>query len=335
VLGGLTIITVIALALMANSEVSSRSSYNVANRGSLRYEAESAVSRTLWCYLWDLKKYPADHKRLGDEASERDDADGAPWLANSQPRLLCASINSGVVVKIHDAVKGRDIDADTRPGLVIRREKYIAEMEDEQLKDNLETFTYALDDYIDRDEYYSHPDYKFESEDYEKMGIKDFPANNRMQYVQEAYWIPNVNYFMSGVSGKLIDDNFRVIPPRTWQRGPLRNRGITTFSGKKSSLYSTSSNAIEIQEQLENSLLEELNELKQGSVLWSDLSDDARLALSKYSRDESGYITIEAIAMLKDGDVIRIIKSTYDANTIFKQAGKTPKLFSCWEKINY
>jgi len=333
VISMLAVMMVVALGLMSEATVSNLSGVTIASRGALKYEAESALSRALWCYMWDRRKFTADHRNLGSELQERESEDGAPWLANGMPRMLVGDDEGkSVIVKIHDAVSGKDISTKHRPGSDIRKEDFVRDMEDLERLERIERFTYAMDDYVDENEYHSHQDYKYEMIDYEEMGIVDFPANNKFQVREEVYWLDEVGVFAESDEGKIYNNYFRVIPPRIWKNGPSRTTASMMRSGTpKTSLLSTGVNQIVTEEGLNEAEHEELKEFKAGKLLWEDLSPELQGILNSYSRNESGVATFIVTGLKYNGEINRTIKATYDCNSILK--GKN--FFHCWEQIIY
>ncbi len=334
VLSMMAVMMLIVFGMWSESTVSELSGRTLSARGKMKYEAESHISRSLWSYLWDRKKYSSWHRQLGREVEERPEEDGRPWLADGSQYIFNNNQNNtNVIIKIHDAMSGTNIDSVNRPGMDMRKQRYIQEMEDEELLERIERFTYALDDYIDTNEYYSHPDYHYEMEDYENDGVADFPANNRMQVKEEVYWLDHVDVKAQNDVGKLVKSAFRVIAPRTWSKGPSRTNKsvISSNRGTKSSLFSTASSSIQQEQDLDEEQMQELNDLKNGKILWDEVSPETQSALNKYSRDESGICTIEATGLMYNGEISRTIKVTFDCDTILKNR----YFFNCWEQIIY
>jgi len=333
VIGMLSVMLVVAFGIMSEATVSNLSGVTIATRGDLKYEAESALSRSLWCYMWDRRKFMSDHRNLGSETEERNEEDGTPWLANGMPRAISTG-NEGkdVVVKIHDAMSGTDISTKHRPGSEIRKKSFVKEMEDLERLERIECFTYAVDDYVDENEYHSHQDYKYEMEDYEDFGIADFPANGKFQVREEVYWMDNVDVLAERDEGNIYNNYFRVIPPRAWKKGPSRTtNSMMRSNSAKASLLSTSDQQIANEESLDEFQLEELQEFKAGKVLWEDLSPELQSVLNSYSRNESGVATFIVTGLKYDGEISRTIKATYDCGSILKNKN----FFHCWEHVIY
>ncbi len=332
----LMVVTLIVLATMKTAEVNSKSSYYVSGKALLRYQTESALSRSLWCYLWDKRKFPSDHNSFGKELTERDEGDGKPWLANSSPYVIFSDIETddAAIVKIHDAIVGKDIYSKSMPGRQIRLDMDTEVMEDEEMKEGIEKFTYALDDYIDKNEYYSSEDHQYEANDYLAMDVESFPANNKMQVWQEVLWLPGIKYLNPNLdgAGKIKENTFQIIPPRTWRRGPSRNNALVyTTKNAKESFTASDLKRLQYENDFDDAVLEELEQFKKGELLIDDLSSEARDALNDRDRNESGVCTFEVIGTLYNGTISRTLRVTFDCNQILKNK----KFFNCWEHIIY
>ena len=333
VISMLSIMLVVALTLMTQATAAKTSGRVLASRGKLKYANESATSRALWFYIWDRKKYSRYHRGLGNsmEDDDRPVEDGEPIQAINKPYKILVPGDGFTtsLVTLVDAINGEDVSSVALPGRTLRKKLGVGTMEDLERKSDLEAFSYALDDYVDSGDYYAHSDYHYERDDYESADIDNFPVNNKMQVVEEVYWIPYVERFTNGQAG-LRKNMFRIIPPRRWKSGPSRvGPAIYSLSGKKSAVHSSDVQSIvELNGIDDQELIDQYIEFKNGSLDWEDLDSGLKAIINQQlTRDESGVARFLATSSMYNGDIIRTTESTFNCNKILTDR----KFFRCWE----
>ncbi len=337
VISMLAIMLVLAMTLMAQANSSKASGRVIAGRGKLRYTNESATSRAIWYYLWDRKRYSRFHSNLGNDRSmdDRPEEDGTPIQAINIPYPMHTPGDdfTSATVTLLDASRGQDLFSPFSPGRTMRKDLQIDQIEDDEEREDAEAFTYALDDYVDRDEYSSSSDYPFEAEDYEQVDIYNFPANMKMQIKEEIYWIPYVSYIANGVSG-VRENMFRVIPPLPWKKGPQRHLKYTVnMTSQKSAIHSTNSESFAGPLELSSENLADFIDFKSGALTWEELSAELQASINKdMSRNESGFTTFKTTSSMYKGDIMRTSESTFNCNKILIGDNR---FFRCWESKVY
>lgn len=302
VIGVLSFITPLLLAIMGTTRTANLASYVNSGRELLRYDNESHATEALWNYLWDRKIYPGAHQRLGNEV-EREENE-APWLADGMAKPF-STASSQTTVWVSDAQQGLDLTS-SRPGYELFRLRNVNEVEDEDLKEKLTLFTNSLDDYIDYDD--RPRGNGFEYEEYDREGLTDFPANGNLLYREELYWLPEAKTFLQG-------RQLNLIPPRRWRDGVRRNSSFTwTSRDKKPNLFAAGTADVAQDEELTPSEIEELQALRNGELLWQDLSPDLQQKLSKYSRSESGITSFLSRSTMYNNEVARQLIFTVNSD---------------------
>jgi hypothetical protein len=333
VISMLSIMLLVALALMSQATASKTAGRVLAGRGKLKYANESALSRALWFYIWDRKKYSRYHQNLGNrlEDDDRPEEDGEPIQAMNKTYEMWVP-GEGVTessVLLADAVGGEDISSSSLPGRALRKKLGVDSIEDDERRCDLEAFTYALDDYVDRGDYYAHADYHYERTDYEEAGIENFPVNQKMQILEEVYWIPYVGEFVRGQSGELRQ-LFRIIPPRKWRMGPCRSgQEVFSLGSHKSEVHASDvQSVLEFNGIDDPELIDEFIDFKNGAVDWEDLDSELKNVISQQlSRDESGITCFKATSSLYKGDIVKKTEATFNCNKILTDR----KFFRCWD----
>ena len=226
VLGVLSVITVMALHVTTTSEVAALEAKVLADRGLLKYAAESAADRAFWLLLTD-KRNP-DRALAPEELADVAPED-LPWEINGAAHTLDVG-DVRVEVETPDANRG---------GLVLSGKGWLGKLQgelarmtadDDERREALDLFLDVLKDYVDRGDEV-HPRGK-ERPDYETEGYPSLPRNGELQYREEALWLEGLSDAiprMAAENPALLDrDLIRLIPPA----------GVNFPSKGKPSIYS-------------------------------------------------------------------------------------------------
>ena len=329
VLGMLSVITVMALHVTTCSEVAALEAKVLADRGMLRYAAESAADRAFWLLLTDRRN---PDRALAEAPSTDTAPEDLPWEING----------TGHTIQIGDIrVRVETLDAD-RGGLVLSGKGWLGKLQGElagmtvddgDRRDALELFLDVLKDYVDRGDEV-HPRGK-ERPDYETEGYPSMPRNGELQYREEAFWLEGLGDAIPGMAAEnpaLLDrDLIRLIPPA----------GVQFPSQGKPSIYSagilitalrgnlSTDEARDMEEAIQRSRVgdETLEELLDPSLL----SKVAPHFSTQRKGKASGIAMIRATA--EKAGIQRELRVTRDtrANSL-RVAGKRIWL-SSWEKV--
>jgi hypothetical protein len=337
VLGVVSLFSVLSAMLIGSSKVAGISSKVNVDRSRAKYAAESATAFTQWMVMNYNFNNPSRDTVLDDPAEE-------PWWADSSEHYL--EMVDGIIakVKIFDVNRGWNIKqlADERTKTL---QNYAAE--DDELQEKLTEFFAVFNDYVDKDNRNrSHPTYGMENEDYESIGLENFPRNNEIQFREEMYWVKNVECLVPKLedlksSYVLPDDLFRVVAPpgisdpgaktmsfwsapMHWLQAQSRNR----FSGSDQEL---------IRQCREEGYFDE-NAIKEclGFDLYSELKAIRNLTFDPKS---AVVYTIDVSAAYPSGDVTRRLVSTLNLRDIPVVSGRSEigpiKPLNYWQKIVY
>jgi len=329
VLSLLAVISVMALHMAVSSEVTALEAKVVADRGMLKYAAESATERAFWMYVCDRRSFPGDHRNLMTVPSIREtDPEGEIWRADGRPHDVDVG-DVRVRVAILDADSGHDLSG----GNPTSRLKTDLRSDDLDRQAEIDAFVDVLMDYIDGDDLTRAGGW--ERADYEAIGQPALPRNGALQFREEGLWLEGFAKNILGLDensagvGKGVDA-VRVIPP-PGQAFPRRS---------KPSLFATDPSIIQSSLSLTNEELQQVIDARnayfsQGTAISEILLPGlvSRLS-SKYAVDESGVATITAVASVLDGKIQRRLSVTRncDARTLkVRQGGEA--FIGTWEKV--
>lgn len=326
-LGVLSVITVMALHVTTSSEVAALEAKVLADRGLLKYVAESAADRAFWLLLTDRRNPDrAVAPELGADVAPED----VPWEINGAPHALDVG-GIRVQVEMPDADRG---------GLVLSGKGWQGKLQgelarmatdDDERREALELFLDVLKDYVDRGDEV-HPRGK-ERPDYENEGYPSMPRNGELQYREEAFWLDGLGDAIPGMAtenpGLLDRELIRLIPPAGLQL-PSQGKPSIYSAGRLPALFRASMSSDELlaveeailRSRAENTTLEELLDPELLGKVGAHFSTQRK-------GKTSGIVTIRSTA--ERAGIQRELRVTRDTRSLRVQ-GKTVWLV-LWEKV--
>lgn len=353
VLGVLAAVGIMAAHVAIVSEVIAREAKVAADRGQLRYAAESAAARAFWLLAADLAQYPNDHNQVGLREVENQGTEEERWIMDGRSHEMSA-MEFVVRVSIRDANSGLDFS-----GKNVRANLEAALRPDDTIEageqaETIDKFLDVLADYVDPDDY-EHLHGK-EYELYEEEGLPGMPRNGPIQFRGEILWLEGFTEAVTGAEpgGHAVHTNaqaIRIVPPTgfsftgTGSRRSTRRR--TTYrSSRRSGKPSFFGSPPQLIRQLAGLTEAELTSVLRARDRWeedgiplTDSLDPELLSVlqSRFSFDESGVATIEVTATAADGAIhraLRVTRGCRPARNAYTDMRKKNAI-ACWESVVY
>lgn len=192
-------------------------------RTQAKYDAESITALALWYTV----TYHFNNPMKGTE----DEDTAEPRFLTGAPLPPVDLEHSRVRVELFE-LTGITVDRIRQNrGRVLGK----LEEDEEERRIVLEDFYATLADYVDPDDALQPTGESLEVDEYEDIGLENWPRNGQMQFREEMYWIKNVRalYDPTQNYSLLPRNNFRVIAPRSpsgkQPNGPNRNLNKEDF----------------------------------------------------------------------------------------------------------
>ena len=315
VMGVLAAIMLLLAHIMLVSQLVSREAFQVTQKESMRYRAESAADTAFWLHLTDRRLF--SNRQLGQstEGTTREDEDFPPWMLDGTPHemdegetvVYLASAENGIQVtnlkQLKDGLDASD-DAD-----------YIADIDD---------FISCYDDYVDKDDLVKVNG--MEKDEYAAEGFYTLPRNNAMQFKQELFWLPNWENVVSGA--------IMVVPPT--------GISYTVSSNGRPSFFTATDDDFCRYLNIELDSIE-LREIREAIDRWNTdfipIEDSLDIDLltqvkNRFSFEEAGLACVVAQATEANREIeagYRVIREAkVNSRTFFSDTHK--ECFSIWER---
>lgn len=328
VVGTLAVLAFMVMHLTVISQLVSAEAKVAASRTYLAYAAESAADRAFWMLLQDRRRF--GNRTLGVAAAERAAQGKAEeaWMMDSRPHSLMVG-EYPASVKLADADSGLDFSG-ANPSSNLR---VALQSDDLQQNDTVERFLDVLTDYLDPDD--TKRLHGKEVSDYASEGWPDLPRNNPVQCREEIYWLDGLFDAVSfkggdtagADAGGIDQDAVRIIPPPG--RSFPRSQRPSFFSASPALLKSLTPLT---QAELPIVLAARQQWEDSGAII-SEVLDAAlyqRLS-SKFSFQESGVVTVKAVATTPDGEIRRELSITRDCRNL--RGNLSPPALVYWERL--
>jgi hypothetical protein len=329
VLGFIALFAVVTTMMVTSSKTSQRNSKVLADRSEAKYAAESALAYSTWMLICDRRKFPSN-RILGQQNLQRDPLvdDFDPWMADGQLHSLAMENDVVAEVRIFDANSGMDVSV-PNSGTRMRQTTAARTLDDEELRETLDVFYDALDDYLDTDS--NRRLNGFEAEDYQaEFNLYGFPRNRPMRFREEAYWLPNVGFVAPKLDDSemtiLPEDAFRLIPPGR-MRFPTKPSFFSSSAGMLQQIAQLDGEETQIALQARRAWHNEQIPIQEG------LGDIYGKVAGRMSMVETGIYTIEVSAGRPDSETTRRIVHTLDLRTL--RTIREPPFLMLWQKVVY
>ncbi len=336
VLGVISLFSVLSAMLITTSKVAGISSKVNVDRSVAKYHTESATSFVQWMVMNYNFNYPS-RDELGI-----DDVEEESWWADGRDHTLEMADGFMAKVKIFDVNRGWNIDRlNSEKNRIINQRAG----DDEEMQDNIEEFFAVYQDYVDGDDLLRHPTFGMEKDDYERIGLEDFPRNRKVQFREEMYWIKNVKYLAPDLermesSTALPDTLFRVPPPLNIS-DPIRNKRYTFWSAPMHWLQTNLPGGLSSSDRQTITECRSEGFVDQPTIeecLGLDLASRLRSLVTFNPRDTVVF-TLDAIVTSPNGEISRRQVSTLNLRNLPAQRGDSDVgrvvTLPYWQKVYY
>ena len=338
VLGIVSLFSVLVTMQITTSKVVAVISKVGVDRNKTKYAAESATAYAQWLIM--------NYNFNNPTQSTPEDEEEEIWVADGQEHELEMVDGITAKVSIYDVARGWDINQlKTQRSNIMNQQA----LENEELREQLDEFFAVFDDYTDPDDLHRHPEFGMEKDDYESLGLENFPRNGNLQFREEMYWLKNVHYLVPrlkelNLNTALPDTLFQVVPPPGIQtRGNTRQSRTPFWSAPMHWLEAnvtggfTESERDLILKCRQEGFIDELTIQEcLGFELFSKLRGIRGLTFNPRG---TVVFTIDVTAFAPNGEIARRLVTTMDLRNLPSLAGSsdvggvTPLTY--WQKIFY
>ncbi len=338
VLGVVSAIGLMIAHLTIITEVTAIESKVAADRGQLRYAAESAAERAYWLLLADRALNA--NRNLARSLDEADETQREAWMLDGREHEMTV-MGLRVSVSRLDADTGIDCSGSNA---VQNLQRVLYSDDPEQDRELIDAFLDVARDYVDGRNGTSRNG--MEQADYEAEGLPDMPRDGPLEFAEEIYWLPGFAeaMFAETEAGAVVQRRrqrlFRIVPPKGMSFSARTSRRGRTTRSKPSFVSSTP----EMIRRLARLTPAELSEVLASRAHW--LSDRTPLeetlagdllvrVMGAFSFQESGVATFVATASAPGGQAKRVLRVTRDCRPTGAYADNGRQRLAYWEKLVY